>query len=85
MDRLLSLVDLEYIIERQESHGMVRLAKQLLDTMRENGRFRIALEHYKAADDGVYQMLAGFKATKDMECPNSVAGQALRYKDSETT
>ena len=45
--------------------------------MRENERLRLALEHYKAADDGVYQMLAGFKATKNMCDPNSIAGRAL--------
>lgn len=62
--------------------NIVDMAQQLADTLRENERLRIALEHYKAADDGVYQMLAGFKATKDMECPNSIAGRALRNKDT---
>lgn len=43
----------------------------------ENDRLRQALEHYRRADDGVYQMLAGFRATPDMRDPNSVAGKAL--------
>ncbi len=47
--------------------------------MRDNERLRQALQHYKAADDGVYQMLGGLKATKDMEDPDSIAGKALRY------
>ncbi len=67
------------------------MAQQLIDTMQreaewsvaamklelENRRLREALEHYRRADDGVYQMLAGFKATKDMRDPNSAAGKAL--------
>lgn len=61
-----------------------KLARHLRDAMRENEQLRKALQHYKAADDGVYQMIAGFRATKDMEDPNSIAGIALRSnKDSD--
>lgn len=67
------------IVKMLEMCGKV--TQQLADTMRENERLREALEHYKYADDGACQLLAGFKATPDMEDPNSIAGQALRNKD----
>lgn len=60
-----------------EALNICQLAEQLAAMLRENERLRAALEHYRAADDGVYQMLQGFKARPDMRDPDSVAGKAL--------
>lgn len=57
-------------------------AKRLHEAKDCISRLRTALESYKAMDDGVYQMLAGFGATKNMQDPNSIAGQALSYTES---
>lgn len=42
---------------------------------------REALEHYAKADDGAYQMMAGFKAKTTDKCPNSIANKALATID----